>query len=86
MIPKTKKKNIRNISVFPSSGNERSMIMTNLLNLGILLTVLNGLITLRALKPLIPDEVSPKEAILRAISSILKSTTKKSNLFHQHLK
>ena len=86
MIPKTRKKKIKKINVFASSGRDLNIIRTSLRNLGILFTVLNGLITLKALKPLTPDDVPLIERALIIISETLISTTKKSKQFQPLLK
>ena len=62
------------------------MMRTSLLNLGILLTVLSGLITRKALNPLTPDDVPVEESNLMMISNKLIKTTKKSRQFHPLLK
>lgn len=47
------KKNIMNTKVFPSSGSDLNIILTNLRSRGTLLTERKGLRTLSALNPLI---------------------------------
>ena len=84
MIPNTKKKNNRNTRVFPSSGRDFITIVTNLFNLGILLTDLKGLMTLKALRPLIFD--FPFPIFSTATSTKLMHTTKKSTIFQPLLR
>ena len=86
IIPNTKKKNIRKTKVFASSGSDLNMILTSLLNLGIRLTDLSGLITLNARSPLIPVLVYDKPKMWIIISVMLINTTKKSKAFQPFLR
>ena len=86
IIPNTKKKNIRKIKVFPNSGKDLNIMLTSLLNLGILLIDLKGRITLNALSPLIPVLACDVPRKLITISVMLINNTKKSRAFHPFLK
>ena len=75
------KKNIIKTRVFPSSGRDLSMMVTNLLMLGTRFTDLSGLSTLRALSPLNFILLSLFRKVTRN-SKILERTTVKSTIFH----
>ena len=83
IIPKTRKKNNIKTKVFPNSGKDFSMMLTNLLSLGTLLTDLRGLITLKALKTLSDGTSNNYES---TISTILITTTTKSITFQPLLR